>query len=410
MEDSAPQLRTDQRILYLSGFLRSLATGMMGVLLGLYLKDLHIERQSADFIVAAGLAGAAGAALFVTLFSHRMSRKVTLMTVAALSAAGVVAAARPYSDPVLLGLIAFVGMLNGMGRDRGAALILEQALLPATTDDRGRTRVIAVYSLLQDVGVALGSLAAGAPALVAKMTDLAKIDALRWGMAVCAALYFLAGLIYLPLSNSLAVPARAPLVVSPESRRVLLKICALFSLDALGGGFLVTATLTYFFVGRFNVDDYVVSGLFFAARILNALSHLAAAKLAKKIGLVNTMVFTHIPSSLFLATVPFAPNFWVAATLFLLREGLVEMDVPTRQSYVMAMVKPEERTFASGVTHLVRMGMWALGPAFTGLFRSALAASGALFVGAGLKIAYDVLLYVSFRNLKPPEEKKDAQD
>jgi predicted MFS family arabinose efflux permease len=144
--------------------------------------------------------------------------------------------------------------------------------------------------------------------------------------------------------------------------------------------------------------------LFFGARLANALSHLAAAWLARRIGLVNTMVFTHVPSSLLLVTVAYAPSFPVAAALFLLREGLVEMDVPTRQSYVMAMVRPEERTFASGVTNLVRMGAWAVAPSFAGLFMSGLSLATPLYAGAGLKLAYDVLLFFSFRRLKPPEE------
>jgi predicted MFS family arabinose efflux permease len=131
-----------------------------------------------------------------------------------------------------------------------------------------------------------------------------------------------------------------------------------------------------------------------------------AAWLAKRIGLVNTMVFTHIPSSLLLLTVPFAPNFTIAAVLFLLREGLVEMDVPTRQSYVMAVVRPEERTAASGVTHLVRLAMWAVAPAFAGLFMRGGSLGAPLMIGAGMKIAYDGLLYAAFRHVRPPEERK----
>jgi MFS family permease len=409
VDSAATPLRSDRRILFLSAFLRATATGQMGVLLGLYLSRLRMEGRSADFIVAAGLAGAAAAALFVTILGNRLHRKATLLTLAVLSAAGAAAAAGS-SDPLILGVIAFAGMLNGMGRDRGASLVLEQALLPATTDDRGRTRVFALYSMLQDIGHATGSLAAGFPSLLQRLGWADETVAMRWALLFSSALYLLSALAYLPLSPGLVLPPKEKIVVSPESRRVLWRLSALFALDSLGGGFLVTAMLTYFFVGRFQVGGVVVSALFFGARVLNAISHLGAAWLSRRIGLVNTMVLTHIPSSLFLATVPFAPNFWVAAVLFLLREGLVEMDVPTRQSYVMAVVKPEERTFASGMTHLVRMGMWALGPTFAGLFRGVLAASGPIFAGAGLKIAYDVLLYVSFRNLKPPEEQKHGQD
>jgi len=194
-------------------------------------------------------------------------------------------------------------------------------------------------------------------------------------------------------------------VVTAESRRVLAKISALFAIDSIAGGFIGAALVSWFFFERFGVSATVIGLLFFGARLMNAVSHLGAAWLAARIGLVNTMVFTHIPSSLLLLTVPLAPTFAIAAILFLLREGLVEMDVPTRQSYVMAMVKPEERTFASGVTHLVRLGGWAVAPAFAGWLMQAVALGAPLVVGATMKIGYDLALWASFRKLKPPEER-----
>ena len=195
---------------------------------------------------------------------------------------------------------------------------------------------------------------------------------------------------------------RTPL--SPQSRTILWRISALFGIDSLAGGFLAGSLVSYFFFERFGVSATLIAGLFFAARCLNAVSHLGAAWLAQRIGLVNTMVFTHIPSSLLLATVAFAPTFPIAAVLFLLREGLVEMDVPTRQSYVMAVMRPEERTFASGITHLVRLGGWALGPGFAGWLMQTVSLGGPLVIGAGMKIGYDLLLWRAFRNVKPPEE------
>jgi len=185
---------------------------------------------------------------------------------------------------------------------------------------------------------------------------------------------------------------------------VLWRIGSLFALDSLGGGFLTATLLSVFFFKRFGVDEALLGPLFFGARVANAASHLGAAWLAKRIGLVATMVTTHIPSSLLLLTVPFAPTFPIAAALFLLREGLVEMDVPTRQSYVMAVVRPEERTFASGMTQLVRTGAWAVAPAFAGAMMEGVSMATPLVAGAAMKIVYDVLLWVSFRKLKPPEE------
>ena len=193
-------------------------------------------------------------------------------------------------------------------------------------------------------------------------------------------------------------------VVSSRSRAILTKISALFAIDSLAGGFLTTAMLSYFFFERFGASEGVIGGLFFGARLMNAVSHLGAAWLAKRIGLVNTMVFTHIPSSLLLVTVAFAPSFVVAAALFLLREGLVEMDVPTRQSYVLAVVEPEERTFASGITNLVRLAAWAVAPAFAGVLMNGDSMYLPLVLGAGMKISYDLLLWRAFRAVRPPEE------
>jgi hypothetical protein len=202
-----------------------------------------------------------------------------------------------------------------------------------------------------------------------------------------------------------ALPSR-PLLT--RSRAILTRISALFAIDALGGGFLTAAMLSYFFFERFGASEAVIGRLFAAARVMNAGSHLAAAWLAGRIGLVNTMVFTHLPSSLLLMTVAVAPSFEVAAILFLLREGLVEMDVPTRQSYVLAVVEPEERTFASGITNLVRLGPWAIAPGVAGL----LAGSGLhlpLITGAAMKIVYDLLLWCAFRAVRPPEKCREPE-
>ena len=175
-------------------------------------------------------------------------------------------------------------------------------------------------------------------------------------------------------------------------------------MDSLGGGFLTTALLSYWFFKRFGVGEETLAPLFLLARVANAASHLAAAWLARKIGLLRTMVFTHLPSSLLLLTVPIAPSFIVAAVLYLLRECLVEMDVPTRQSYVVAVVKPPERAAAAGATNLVRTAGWAVAPAFAGAAMQGVALWAPLAAGATLKIAYDIVLYRSFRHVRPSEE------
>lgn len=408
----------DRARLYAAAFLRAVATGATGVLVGIYLSHSGFDATGIGAVVAAGLTGAAAAALIVTLAGDRLGRRRTLVALALVGAGGGLLFLAGSTGPAVMAT-AFLGMVNGMGRDRGAALVIEQAILPTTASDAERTRAFAWYNVLQDGGHALGALFAGTPVLLRRFTGLGDVSSLRVSLAACAGLVLATAIIYRGLSTACEAPRAqsdpgpdaagagrrsSPPGISPESRRVLWRISALFAVDSLAGGFLTTALLAYFFHARFGVGEGAVGLLFFGARVSNAASHLAAAWLARRIGLVNTMVFTHIPSSLLLATVPFAPSFAVAAILFLLREGLVEMDVPTRQSYVMAVVRPAERTFASGVTHLVRLGGWAAAPAFAGMLMTGASLAAPILVGAGMKIAYDVLLFLAFRRHPPPEE------
>jgi MFS family permease len=394
----------DRRILFTAAFVRALATGMLGVVLGIYLAACGLGTTQIGLVIGAGLAGA-GLATAAAMFSgDRVGRKRFLIALALLGGLGALAAAVP-TNAWALALAACFGMLNGMGRDRGAALALEQAVLPVTATDAERTRVLAWYNVLLDAGHALGSLLAGLPVLLRNVAHLSNLDSLRAVVVLYAALLLGSGLLYFRLSPAVeSTTRRTRVVLSRESRGVLWRISALFSIDGLGGGFLTTALLSFFFFKRFGTNEEVIGLLFFGARVMNAFSHLGAAWLAKRIGLVKTMVFTHVPSSLLLVTVPFAPTFPIAAALFLLREGLVEMDVPTRQSYVMAVVKPEERTVASTLTALVRLGAWAVAPSFAGLFMRGPSMAAPLFIGAGMKLTYDVLLYRAFKGRKAPEE------
>jgi MFS family permease len=399
---------TTRRLLYAAAFLRATATAMGGVLLGFYLAARGLDASESGAVVGAGLAGVAAAAAVATTSGDRLGRRRLLAGASLLGALGGVAVALA-SSPLVLALAAFLGMVNGMGRDRGASFILDQAILPATATDRERTLVFAWYNVFQDLGHALGSLLAGAPLVLRSLLGANEIDSLSVALGMQAMLLAAAALCYrrLPAAAEVA-QARRREALAPATRTMLARICALFALDSVGGGFLTSALLSYFFLERFGAGEAAVGALFFAARVLNALSHWGAAWLAARIGLVNTMVFTHVPSSLLLVTVAFAPSFGVAAALFLVREGLVEMDVPTRQSYVLAVVRPEERTFASGVTNLVRLGGRAAAPFVAGALMQGASLAAPLFVGAGLKLAYDALLYRWFRHLPPPEERARA--
>lgn len=396
--------RRVQRLLYASAFVRAMAVSTAGVTLGGFLGKLDAGGLELGIVVSAGLAGSAATAILATLFGDRIGRQRFLILTSLLGIAGTCAFAAA-SSPVALAAAAFVGMVNGMGKDRGAALILEQAVLPGVAPATERTRVIARYTMMLDLGHALGALAAGAPALLARTTSLTGVAPHRATLLACAACGLVAIAIYRRLGRALEVDAAPRVALTPRSRAIVVRISSLFAVDSLAGGFLTTALLSYFFFARFGVSEAGIAALFFGARILNALSHLAAAWLALRIGLVNTMVFTHIPSSLLLVSVAFAPSFPVAAVLFLLREGLADMDVPTRQSYVLAVVEPGERTVVSGITTLVRVAAWAVAPAFAGLIMTGDTMFLPLVIGAAMKITYDLLLWRAFRGLKPPEER-----
>jgi len=395
---------TDRHVILAATFLRALATGMMGVLLGLYLELLAYTPTEIGLVIGAGLAGAALSAAIVTFFGDTLGRRRSLLILSFAAAVGGFALLVSVNFWVVCS-VAFLGMLNGMGRDRGAALVLEQAMLPGVVAPEQRTRAFAGYNVLQDIGHALGGLLAAVPTLLRSLLSMGETGSFQVAIALYAVLLLTSAVLYLRLTTTVEVQQLKPaLLLAPESRKVLWRISTLFALDSFAGGFIGTALLAYFFHLQFGATETAIALLFFLARAANAVSHFGAAWLAARVGLVNTMVFTHIPSSLLLMAVPFAPTFSIAALLFLLRECLVEMDVPTRQSYVMAVVRPEERTMASGVTHLVRMGGWAVAPFLAGPLMQGLALATPLLVGSGLKIGYDIALYRAFRYLKPPEE------
>ena len=394
----------DRRLILAAAFLRSTALGLLGPMLAFHLAALHFDAATVGAVSSAGLAGAALPVLLLMLAGERVSRRSVLLGVTALSVAGAVVAAFATSVGVV-GIAAFVGMLNSMGRDRGACLVVEEAMLPETTTDAGRTNAFALYSVAQDAGCALGAFLVRLPQSLHATGRFGDAEAVRVTLLFYAGLLAAGAVPYLLMSRAaVSAPSRARARISPASRSILVRICALFAVDSVAGGFLTQTFLAGFFVTRFQADAETVSNLFVAKSVLNALSHLGAAWLARRIGLVHTMVFTHIPSSLLLMTAAIVPDFGVVATLFLLREGLAEMDVPTRNSYLMAVVRPDERSFASGATHLVRVAGWAVAPALGGWAESAAGLAWPIFIACTMKIAYDLLLWRAFRQVRPPEE------
>ncbi len=403
MGGPAAQLR---RLLYAAAFLRALAIGLMAVLIGLYCARLGFSAAQIGGVLSAALWGAALAALVTLVAGPRLPERAMLVALTGLPALGGALLVATDAFPIVL-VAAFVGMFNVHGRDRGAIPILEQALFPATTTDADRTRVFAWYNVLMDGGYAAGGLLAGIPTLLEAWFGLGALDALRLALSVFCVLYFGAMALYarLPAQAEQAKPVGLS-QLSPASRPIVVKISALFLLDAFGGGFIGTALFAYYFSEKFAAAAATVAILFSAGRLLSAFSHLAAAWLARRTGLVNTMVYTHIPSSFLLFTIVAADSFLWAAFFFLVREALNEMDVPTRQSYVMAVVRPEERLAVSGITNLVRSCGWAAAPVLAGAMMQGFGLGVPLVAAGVTKIAYDLLLWREFRKVKPPEERE----
>lgn len=399
----------DLLLIYTAAFLRALGVGMTGVILGIYLAHVGFSASLVGVVIGTGLAGAALATLGVTFWADWLGRRQTLVGLSLMGALGGAGLALATDLSGIL-VLSFLGMLNGMGRDRGAAFALEQAIIPQTATTDRRTWALARYNVILDAGHALGALAGVFPFLLRRWMGADLLSSYQLTFALYGIVSVLSAVLYAFLSRKIEVDrsttalAAQAAKVSVRSRKIVAKLAALFGMDSLGGGFLTGALVAYWFFRRFGVAEETLGLLFFAAHLLNAGSYLVAAWVARRIGLLNTMVFTHIPSSLFLMAIPFAPTFAWAVTLFLARECLVQMDVPTRQSYTMAVVKPNERTYASGITNLTRNAAWAIGPSFAGYIMQHMALAAPLFVGGGIKIAYDLLLYGAFRRLKPPEE------
>jgi MFS family permease len=315
---------------------------------------------------------------------------------------------------VFLTLAAIIGTISPSGAEVGPFLSIEQAILPQTAPDHHRTQIFAWYNLTGSFSTALGALAGGM--LAQSLQNLGSTPLESYRMVVIG--YTLLGFVLGGLFSRLSSAAEVPQISKPgisrgsnrrfglhRSRHIVLKLSALFMLDAFAGGLVVQSLIAYWFHLRFRVEPGGLGAIFFGANILAGLSALAAARLAARIGLINTMVWTHIPSNLLLMLVPLMPNLSLAITVLLIRFSISQMDVPTRQSYTMAVVDPDERSAAAGATTIARTAAVAAAPVLTGALLSASLWSLPFFIAGGLKIIYDLLLYRSFRTLKPPEER-----
>ncbi len=396
--------RFDIVCLLVARALRNFGDGFAVIVLPAYLAASGFDALEIGIVAAAALLGSATMTLAMGLVAGRYALKRLLIAGALLMLATGLAVAHTTNLMVVL-IIVFIGTLNPSTGDIGALVPIEQALLARDAGDDRRTRVFARYSLIGTFATAAGALAAALPDML-HAAGVERLVALRSMFYLYAAMGLLGALLYGLLSQSGAPAEARPQAALGPSRGVVYKLAALFSVDSFAGGFVVPSLLALWLFQRFDLPLAGASLFFFWSNVLSAFSFPVAARLAARFGLVNTMVFTHIPSSVCLILAAFAPNLIVVLALLLIRSALSQMDVPTRTSYVMAVVTPEERPAAASVTAVPRSLASSLSPALAGaLFASPFAALPLVLCGA-LKIAYDLALLGSFRHLKPPEERE----
>ena len=407
------ELSGDVYRLFAARGVRMFAYGLLSVVLALYLESIGLTPVAIGALLTLTLLGDIGISLWLTTSADRWGRRRTLLVGSALVLlASVVFLAT--DQFVLLLIAATLGVISPSGHEVGPFLAVEHAALSSTVEGRRRTTLFAWHNLTGAGATALGALTGGVVS--------GALQAAGWEAAasyrILLAVYGASGLALILLFAGLtpvieAPPAKPEAANSPrrrglglhESRGIVLRLSALFALDSFGGGFVIQSLLALWFHLRFGADPVTLGAIFFAANLLAAVSALAAGWLANRIGLINTMVFTHLPSNVLLLLVPLMPTLPLAIAVLLARFCISQMDVPTRQSYTVAVVAPDERSAAAGVTGVARSVGAALPPLFAASFLGVESLRALpFFLAGGLKIVYDLLLYRNFRRLRPPEE------
>lgn len=395
-----------RRVLAAKG-LRAFGDGYVSLLLPLYLLELGYSPLEVGVLATVTLLGSGVLTLAVGLHAYRFHYRQILLAAAALMAAtGLGFAFVTDFWPLLL--IALVGTLNPSSGDVSVFLPMEHAVLSRVVEDRDRTETFARYSLVGALVAAFGSLAAGLPAIASEQWGISSRAAMQAMFVAYALLGIGTALIYTGLPAELGSIARKAPAPLTHSRRRVYTLAALFSLDAFGGGLVVQSLVALWLYQRHGLTPATTATIFFVTGILSAISFIVAVRIAERIGLVNTMVFTHIPANLCLVAIPFVDNLAVVVVLLFLRSALSQMDVPTRSSYVMAIVMPEERPAAASITSVPRSLASAASPALAGYLLGISSFGWPLVAAGALKIAYDLMLLAAFRKIRPPEE--DAGD
>jgi len=407
------KLPADGYILFETRVIRMFAYGFLSVVLVLYLAQLGLNEGLIGLLLSLTLIGDAAISLWMTTTADRIGRRRILIAGAGLMLfAGILFAV---TDRVALLLIAaIIGVISPSGNEVGPFLPVEQSALSQIVPDEQRTQVFAWYNLVGSFATAIGALCGGCLTELLQQAGVIPLNSYRTVLVLYGVMGMLLAALFTQLSpeveavHSDGQPTRTRLGLH-RSGSVVLKLSTLFGLDAFAGGFVVQSLVAYWFHVRFGVEPAALGGIFFGANILAGISALAAASVAARIGLVNTMVFTHLPSNILLMLVPLMPNLSLAIVVLFARFAISQMDVPPRQSYTMAVVAPDERSAAAGITGIARSIGAAVSPTFAGVFLSNPVLLGVpFFLAGGLKVIYDILLYRSFRHIKE-DGREDAR-
>lgn len=400
----------DGKLLLGARIVRTFSYGFLSVVLAIYLKLIGINDILIGVVLTATLVNSVFFNLFSSAYADRIGRRKILVLYAVLMIISSVIFFVT-NNYVALVIAALVGTINVTGSEVGAFLSLEQALLPQTVRDvKKRNSIFAIYNTVGTFAMSAGVLVSGLPSVLQQHYGLDQISAIKSLFLIYAACAIAVLTIYLILSKNIEVKSGTPKSglsiknISPKSRGIIAKMSSLFAIDSFGGGFIIQSIVSFWFYTRFGADLSTLSYVFAIAGVLTAISFMASTKIASKIGLVNTMVFTHIPSNILLIILAFAPTFSIAISLYFARMGISQMDVPTRQSYLMGVVNESERMPTAAITNTSRNVAQAISPSLTGIVIQALSLSAPFVFGGVLKIIYDVGLFFSFRKIKPPEE------
>ena len=398
----------DARLVITTRAMRNFAQSAVAVLIAIYLGLQGFSLLQVGAFLTVGSVGAAVAAVMTGLLGDAVGRRRTLVTLSCLMAlSGVMLVVSEHS--IVLLLAAFLGNLSGFVGGGGMGP-LEQAILAGSATPQRRTDLFALFSIVGTIAGSLGALASGLPTLLQRALGLGELASFRPSFIAYTVLSLLTALLYGRLSSRVELSSGAARWANPftlPSRHRIFTLAGLFTVDSFGTGLIVQSLASYWFFTRFGLQPGQLGALFFASNVLTAVSLWAAARLARRIGLLNTMVFTHIPSSLFLIAVPFVPEAWMAIALWLLRAFFVQMDVPTSQSYTMAVVAPAEQTAMASAATVSRSAGMAAGPSVGTALWTTIGPSAPFMIGGVVKIAYDLTLWGMFRRIKPPEEVLD---